>query len=164
MRSDYNKLMGLFDIFKKKKSEIPKNLTIPKPKFISEEMSFDEYKEIVTHTNKSFKILRMIQKKNKFMVGRINGYHPYPKDNINKFYAVVDWPVHEKTKKNFVVDTTFLVKLDSNKSGHIIYPDEGTWINFYETGTYKDTDGIARTYGIADTLSWDTFPEDMRSK
>ena len=154
----------LFDFFKKK-PKIPKNLKIPKPTFITEQMPFDEYKKtVLAQSNDCFKVvmLKSKDKNNMFMVGRIYGYHPHPKDNIEKFMAIVNWPMNEKTKRSFIIDTTLLVKPHKDKKDHIIYPAEGTIVNFWHVGGEVETDNISREYGIAHTLSYNTFPPELR--
>ena len=63
--------------------------------------------------------------------------------------AVVEWPVYKKVERTFVVDCTLLGK---SSGSNLTYPGESTWIFFRELGKQKDTDGILRTYGIAETV------------
>ena len=95
--------MGLFDFFKKKKNEIPKDLKVPLPKYLKIELERGEIKKIRDQANDIYEVLRSKHKtKEMSQVGKIFGYHPHPKDIVEQFYAVVNWPVHKKAEKSFV--------------------------------------------------------------
>ena len=157
--------MGLFDFFKKKINEIPKDLKVPLPKYLKIELERGEIKKIRDQANDIYEVLRSKHEtKEMSQVGKIFGYHPYPKDIVEQFYAVVNWPVHKKAEKSFVVDMSYLVRSDPKEflSDTYHYPAEGTWITFYPLGTSKDVDNISRTYCVAEAVAWDIFPNDMK--
>ena len=97
----------LFDFFKKK-PKVPKNLKIPKPTFITEQMPFDEYKKtVLAQSNDCCKVvmLKLKDKNNMFMVGRIYSYHPHPKDNIEKFIVIFFFHINlKKPIQNYPID------------------------------------------------------------
>ena len=81
--------MGLFDFFKKKKNEIPKDLKVPLPKYLKIELERGEIKKIRDKANDIYEVLRSKHKtKEMSQVGKIFGYHPYPKDIVEQFFAV----------------------------------------------------------------------------
>ena len=151
--------MGLFDIFKKRKSDLveiidllAKNkIIIPKVKLDTLQITQEEFYEYSEAHHKNFKATRLLDEKNQpTLVGVIVGYHPYPKNIATRLTAVVEWPAYEKSEKTFVVDCTFLAKNPTSRT--LTYPTEGTWIDFRETGEAEDTDGKTRTYGIAESI------------
>ena len=151
--------MGIFDIFKKRKSDLieildllAKNkITIPKVKLNTLKITQEEFYEYSEVRHKNFKATRLLDEKNHpSLIGVIVGYHPYPKNITTRLTAVVEWPAYEKSERTFVVDCTSLGKSPTTRS--LTYPIDGTWIYFRETGEAEDTDGKTRTYGIAETI------------
>ena len=111
------------------------------------------YEESLKYHNKhteNFKFTESLPKdKYPTLIGKIEGYHPYAKDIGSLLMAVVEWPVYKKVERTFVVDCTLLGK---SSGSNLTCPGESTWIFFRELGEQKDTDGILRTYGIAETI------------
>lgn len=152
--------MGLFDFFKKEKnkSDIVEiisriesgQLKAPKVRDNIIKLTHEEFLKYSDKHHENFKFTETLPKdKYPTFIGVIKGYHPYAKDTGSLLMAVVEWPVYKKVDRTFVIDCTLLGKTSGR---NLTYPGEGTWIFFRELGNQKDTDGILRTYGIAETI------------
>jgi len=154
--------MGVFDIFKKKKSSDDEfinslarsEIKVPKEKLHKIKITHKQFLEYSEDRHKNFKTTELLSKKDQVgdppMVGVIVGYHPHPKDIVTTLTAIVEWPVLKQTEKTFVVNCTCLGRTPT--TNNLTYPAEGTWIFFRKIGEGKDEDGKMRTYGIAETV------------
>ena len=150
----------IFNFFKKKKKITSDPIEIisriesgqlksPKVSDNIIKLSQEEFRNYSDKHHENFKFTETLKDKYPTLIGKIEGYHPYAKDLGSSLMAVVVWPVYKKVERTFVVDCTLLAK---TSGGTLTYPGEGTWIFFRELGEQKDTDGILRTYGIAETI------------
>ena len=151
--------MGLFDIFKKKKTKkidelhkildliVKKELIFPDSKFETLKIDITQSVEFVEKANEAHDTLDKIRNSHPLLVGVIKGYHPYPG---NALMAVVEWPVYEKSKKTYVTDCVLVSEKTDSKT--ILLPAPGSWIYFRELGEMTDEkDKINRNYAIAET-------------
>lgn len=154
--------MGIFDIFKNKKTDnenefhkildkiIKKKLNFPVTKFGSLLIDVEQNIEFTKRSNEQFELLSSIQKDNQEKIGIIKGYHPDPKSLGDSLMAVVEWPVYGKAKKTYVTDCTLISQAEGLKK--IILPASGSWINFIEIADkIKGSDGNKRNYALAVT-------------
>ena len=150
----------IFNFFKKKKktsdtieiiSRIESGqLKSPKVRDNIIKLTQEEFHKYSDKHHENFKFIEALSKdKYPTLIGVIRGYHPYAKDVGSLLMAVVEWPVYKKAERTFVVDCTLLGK---SSGSNLTYPGESTWIFFRELVKQKDTDGILRTYGIAETI------------
>lgn len=150
----------IFNFFKKEKKKSDTieivsriesgQLKAPKAKDNIIKLTQEEFRNYSDKHHENFKFTETLPKdKYPTLIGKIEGYHPYAKDLGSLLMAVVEWPVYKKVERTFVVDCTLIAKTSGN---NLTYPGEGTWIFFRELGKQKDTDGILRTYGIAETV------------
>ena len=150
----------IFNFFKKKKKLTSDPIEIisriesgqlksPKVSDNIIKLTQEEFRNYSDKHHENFKFTETLKDKYPTLIGKIKGYHPYAKDLGSLLMAVVEWPVYKKAERTFVVDCTLLAKTSGN---NLTYPGEGTWIFFRELGEKKDTDGILRTYGIAETI------------
>jgi hypothetical protein len=151
----------IFNFFKKdkKKSDIIETvsriesgqLKAPKINQLNIKLTQEEFRQYSDRHHDNFKTTEMLPKdKHPTLLGVIRGYHPCAKNITSSLMAVIEWPVYKKSERTFVVDCTLLGK--TSGGSNLTYPGEGTWIFFRELGEQKDTDGILRTYGIAETI------------
>ena len=75
-------------------------------------------------------------------------------------YAVVEYPIIGEVEKSFAVNCSGIAK---TQLGYLLMPKKGTWILFKDLGEMKDTDEVARSYGVA-TLVMDQKLFDMFSR
>ena len=150
----------IFNFFKKdkKKSDIIETvsriesgqLKAPKINELNIKLTQEEFRKYSDKHHENHKFTETLPKdKHPTHIGVIKGYHPYANDIGSLLMAVVEWPVYKKVERTFVVDCTLLGK---SSGSNLTYPGESTWIFFRELGKQKDTDGILRTYGIAETV------------
>jgi hypothetical protein len=151
----------IFNFFKKEKNKSDTveiisriesgQLKAPKVRDNIIKLTQEEFHKYSDKHHENFKFTETLPKdKYPTLIGVIEGYHPYVKDIGSLLMAVVEWPVYKKSERTFVVDCTLLGK--TSGGSNLTYPGEGTWIFFRELGEQKDTDGILRTYGIAETI------------
>ena len=150
----------IFNFFKKEKNKSDTveiisriesgQLKAPKVRDNIIKLTQEEFHKYSDKHHENFKFTETLPKdKHPTHIGVIKGYHPYAKDIGSLLMAVVEWPVYKKVERTFVVDCTLLGK---SSGSNLTYPGENTWIFFRELGKQKDTDGILRTYGIAETV------------
>jgi hypothetical protein len=151
----------IFNFFKKEKNKSDTveiisriesgQLKAPKVRDNIIKLTQEEFHKYSDKHHENFKFTETLPKdKYPTLIGVIEGYHPYVKDIGSLLMAVVEWPVYKKSERTFVVDCTLLGK--TSGGSNLTYPGEGTWIFFRELGEKKDTDGILRKYGIAETI------------
>ena len=165
--------MGIFDIFKKKKkkkdkknldvTDLIKNdlIKVPEVKYDKIKINDDKLNEYVKDSGDNNKLIRTLPE-NDFpsLGGKIVGYHPHPKNFISSMYAVVEYPIIGEVEKSFAVNCSGIAK---TQLGYLLMPKKGTWILFKDLGEMKDTDEVARSYGVA-TLVMDQKLFDMFSR
>jgi len=139
----------LIDLIKENKIKIPQ-LSYSTASAITEK----EFLECDKAKDTAFRTTSFLSKeKRPFLVGVIETYHPYPKDLAEASTALVQWPVHGKNQKIFNVDCSALASFSIGSYPkslyNVTYPKPGSWIWFCEYGKSKDTDGLLRSYGIA---------------
>ena len=150
----------IFNFFKKEKNKSDLveiisriesgQLKAPKVKDNIIKFTQEEFRKYSDKHHENHKFTETLPKdKHPTHIGVIKGYHPYANDIGSLLMAVVEWPVYKKVERTFVVDCTLLGK---SSGSNLTYPGVNTWIFFRELGKQKYTDGILRTYGIAETV------------